>query len=118
HDVFVEMKQVQDLQAEEAEKKRIEAEKKRAEEERAKRNAELLAKMAETITATQAKIESNRSCLDEGSIEEVSMILEQAQMVVDAKDVDMAADIQQLLDAYVPAVDDAVANCGGGAPPE
>jgi hypothetical protein len=47
----------------------------------------------------------------------VNMILEQAQQVVDAKEVDMAPDIQSLLDAYIPAIDDAIAGCGGGAAP-
>lgn len=117
HEVFGRMEQVKKAQAEEEARKAAEAEKKRLEEERLKRNEELLATMANTITDTKKKLETYGSCLDPASVEEVSMILEQAQMVVDAKDAEMAGDIQQLLDAYVPAVNDAVAGCAGGAAP-
>jgi hypothetical protein len=117
HEVYAMMEKVQQLQAAEEEKKRLEAEKKRLEEERQKRNEQLLTNMATIITETQGKLAQYGECLDPGSVEEVTMILEQAQMVVEAKEVDMAQDIQQLLDAYVPALDEAISGCAGGAPP-
>ncbi|MFT4622080.1 MAG: tetratricopeptide (TPR) repeat protein [Myxococcota bacterium] len=118
--VFARMEMVERAKAAEDERKRIEAEKKRAEEERRKRNAELLTSMSATITATQAKLAANASCLDPMLVEEVGMVLEQAAMVVEAEEVDMAPDIQQLLDGYLPMVDSAVEECaagGGAAPP-
>jgi hypothetical protein len=73
--------------------------------------------MATTITTTKQKLTANASCLDPASVEEVNMVLEQAQQVVDAKDVDMAPDIQQMLDAYIPAIDGAIQGCAGGGAP-
>jgi len=67
--------------------------------------------MAQVITDTQAKLAANLKCIDPGSVEEVGMILEQAAMVVEAEEIDMAGDIKQLLDMYVPAVDAAIAGC-------
>ena len=72
---------------------------------------QLLDDMATVIRETRAAVEAHRSCLDDASAEEVLMILEQAEMVVEAEDVSLAQDIQQLLDAYVPAVHDAIAAC-------
>lgn len=116
HEVFAAMQRVEQARAAEEARKAQEAERKRLEEERRKRNEELLKNMATLITNTQAKLAKLTGCLDEGSVEEISMMLEQAQMVVDAKDTDMAADIQTLLDGYVPLVDEAEAACAGAAP--
>lgn len=116
HEVFARMENVKAAQAAEEERKRIEAEKIAAEKERQKRNEELLANMATVITDARGKLTQHASCLDAGSVEEVTALLDQAQTVVDSKEVDMAADIQSLLDAYLPALNDAIAACGGGAP--
>jgi len=115
-EVFALMQLVNEAKAEEDEKKRLEAEKKKAEEERKRRNKELLTEMATIISNTQTKLNANTHCLDAGSVEEVGMVLEQAQMVVDAEEADMAQDIKTLLDAYVPALDDAIAGCEPAAP--
>jgi tetratricopeptide (TPR) repeat protein len=109
--------EVDRLQAEEAERKRLEAEQKKAEEERQRRNEELLTNMANTISGAKTKLSSNSSCIDPAFAEEVGMVLEQAQQVVDAKEADMAPDMQQMLDAYMPALEEMVAGCGGGAAP-
>ncbi len=116
HQVFAQMERVRLAQEAEEERKRQEAERIRLEKERERRNEELLENMGALIVETGNKLETYRDCLDPGSIEEVSMILEQAQMVVDAKDVDLAQDIQQLMDAYVPAVDAAIEGCEPSAP--
>ncbi len=111
HEVFAVMENVKAAQAAEDEKKRQEAERKRLEEERLKRNEELLATMAVVITETKAKLEKFAVCLDPGSVEEVTMLLEQAQVVIDAKEVEMAPDIQMMLDTYVAAIDEALVGC-------
>ncbi len=111
HEVFALMERVNQAKAAEDEKKRLEAERKQAEIDRQKRNEQLLKDMSVIITATQAKLNANLKCIDPGSVEEVGMILEQAAMVVEAEEIDMAGDIKQLLDMYVPAVDGAIAGC-------
>ena len=50
-------------------------------------------------------------CIDPGSVEEVSMVLEQALMIVEIEEVDMAPDIDQMLDAYNAALGGAIENC-------
>jgi tetratricopeptide (TPR) repeat protein len=114
HPVFAQKAEVDRLQAEEAERKRIEAEQKKAEEERQKRNEELLTNMANAIAGAKSKL--TVPCIDPSFVEEVTMVLEQAQQVVDAKEADMAPDMQQMLDAYLPALEEAAACAGGAAP--
>lgn len=111
HEVFALMERVNQAKAAEDEKKRLEAERKQAEVDRQKRNEQMLKDMSVVITDTQAKLDRNLKCIDPGSVEEVGMILEQAAMVVEAEEVDMAGDIKQLLDMYVPAVDGAIEGC-------
>jgi tetratricopeptide (TPR) repeat protein len=111
HEVFALMERVNQAKAEEDEKKRLEAERKQAEIDRQKRNEQLLKDMSLVITETQAKLARNLKCIDPGSVEEVGMILEQAAMVVEMEEIDMAGDIKQLLDMYVPAVDGAIEGC-------
>jgi len=111
HEVFALMERVNQAKAAEDEKKRLEAERKQAEIDRQKRNEQMLKDMAVIIGETQEKLAANLKCIDPGSVEEVGMILEQAGMVVEAEEIDMAGDIKQLLDMYVPAVDAAIAGC-------
>lgn len=124
HEVFqLEARIQQAQQAEEARLAQIAAQKK-AEEERRKRNEAMLAEMATMITEAQAvlaKHGANEMCLDPMQVEEYLMILEQAQMVVEAGDADMAGDIRTLLDGYLPPLYEHIAShpdCaeGGGAP--
>lgn len=98
-----------------AEQKRIEAERKRAEEERQARNAALLSTVAETIVAMGDKLRTFEACLDAGSVEEVGLILEQAQFVVDSEDADLAPDINQILQSYAEALDAATVDCEPGS---
>lgn len=129
HDVFERIMAIERSKAEEEERKRAEAERKQAELQRQARNKELLDKMATVVTDTQARIDANASCLPPDTIDEMSMILEQAVMVVDEGDADMASDIQGLLESYaMPTLEAALAeHCapggaveedGGEAPPE
>jgi tetratricopeptide (TPR) repeat protein len=115
-EVFDRIERVNKAQAAEAERKRQEDERKREEEERKRRNMELLGNMANLITDIETKISTQSQCFDPMFAEEVSMILEQAKMVVEMEDADLAADIQTMLDAYVPTVEDSITNCapGGG----
>lgn len=120
HEVFARMQRVEQARAAEEERKRQEAERKRLEEERRKRNEQLLTEMATLIADTQGLLDThgtNPECLDPMQVEEYTMVLEQAKMVVDAKDVDMAGDIRTLLDGYIPPLLDHIASnpaCGGG----
>lgn len=117
HEVFTMKAEVDKLQAAEEEKKRLEAEAKKAEEERQKRNTELLTNMANSITKAKGTLSAQSSCIDPSFAEEMGMVLEQAQQVVDAKEADMAPDMQQMLDAYIPQLDEMAAACGGGGAP-
>ena len=118
HEVFGLMARVNEAKAAEDEKKRIEAEKKRAAEERERRNKELLGTIADKVAATESKLTQYGECIDAGSAEEVMMVLEQAMMIVEAEEADMAPDVDGLLDAYIDALDAAVANCEPSAPAE
>ncbi len=117
--VYAQMESVQAAKAAQAEIERQERQRREEEEARQLRNEQLLSGMSGTITAYQTKFDANTGCLDEMVQMEGSMILEQAQMVVDAEDAAMAADIQMLLEGYTPVWDEAIAGCeaGGGAPP-
>lgn len=115
--VYAAMERVRSSRAAEEARAAELAERRRLEEERRQRNAELLASMASAVSGYQAKFAANSACLDEGMKMEGEMILEQAQMVVEAQDADLAADIQMLLDGYTPLWDEAIAGCEGGAPP-
>jgi tetratricopeptide (TPR) repeat protein len=119
HEVFSRKERVQQSKAAEDARKAAEAAKKKEEEERLKRNQQLLADMGTRITDMQNKMAVAAACLDEGSADEVAMVIEQAQMVVEAEDASMASDIKMLLDTYGEGVDTAFAMCqagGGGAP--
>jgi len=70
--------------------------------------------MANLISDIEQKLSTQAQCFDPMFAEEVSMILEQAKMVVEMEDADLAADIQTMLDAYVPTVEDSIASCAGG----
>jgi tetratricopeptide (TPR) repeat protein len=111
------LERVRASKAEEEARRAAEAERRRLEEERRARNAALLTTMATTVTTYRGKFQQHASCLPPEVTMEGEMMLEQAQMVVDAQEADMAADIQMLLEGYVPTWDAAIAGCeGGGAP--
>lgn len=113
--VFDRIERVNKAQAAEAERKRKEDERKREEEERKRRNTQLLGDMATLIGDIESKLAAQAQCFDPMFAEEVSMILEQAKMVVEMEDADLAADIQTMLDAYLPTVEDSITNCASGA---
>ena len=92
--------------------------KRKEEEERQRRNEELLSGLSTEIAAFDTKLKTNADCLGPLA-EEASMLVEQANMVIESQDAGMAPDIQQMLDEYYgPMVDEAIATqCGGGAAP-
>lgn len=112
-DVYALMQRVNDAKAAEDEKKRIEAERKKAEEDRRKRNEEVLKGITTKVASMQGILDVHgpTGCIDPGSVEEVSMVLEQALMIVEIEEVDMAPDIDQMLDAYNAALGGAIENC-------
>ena len=119
--VYAQMEAITASKAEEDRRKAEEAERERAAAERQRRNEELLSSMSGTITDYQTKFGANSGCLSEDITMTGEMILEQAQMVVDAQDAAMAADIQMLLEGYTPVWDEAITVCeasGGGAAPD
>ncbi len=126
HPIFDIEEQVAEAQAEERRRKEEEERRKREEQERIAREKKLLDDMAVVITDTQAKLTTYNDCLDPDSVEQVSMILEQAQLIVDQKDSSMAQDVQQLIDAFLPGVNEviqtpecqAIQPSGGEAPAE
>ena len=91
-DVYALMQRVNDAKAAEDEKKRIEAERKKAEEDRRKRNEEVLKGITTKVASMQGILDVHgpTGCIDPGSVEEVSMVLEQALMIVEIEEVDMA----------------------------
>jgi ribosomal protein L12E/L44/L45/RPP1/RPP2 len=116
--VFAAMERIKSAKAEEDARIAAEKQRKKEEEERRKRNEELLKALATTISTYQGKLDANASCIDPSLAEELSLVFEQASMVVEAEEVSMAADVQTLLDGYLPLIDEAVAGCaGGGAAP-
>lgn len=70
------------------------------------------------MAETKVKIDANKGCLDPGMVEEMVMVLEQGQMIVDAEEYEMAVDIKQLLDAYIPQVDEGILVMCTGLTPE
>ena len=64
------------------------------------------------MSETAARIQAHLDCLEPEQLEELNMFLEQAQMIVDAEEVDMAPDTQTMLDDYyVPVLDGAIEWC-------
>jgi tetratricopeptide (TPR) repeat protein len=88
-----------------------------AEKARQERNAQLLKDMGAQIADLQTKITTKAECLDPSSVEEVGMVIDQAKLVVEAQDTDMAADMKQMLDAYTAGVDTALEGCTATAAP-
>ncbi len=116
--VFQQIDQVAKLKAAEDAKKEEEKRKIAEAEERKKRAEALLTDMGTQVAALKAKIAANTSCLDPGSVEEMGMVVEQAEVVLSEKDTDMAADMKGMVDAYTTALDETLAaGCAGGAPP-
>jgi len=78
-----------------------------------KRDRDVLGSLNGQIQGLASKVAANKKCIDADSQEEIGMVLEQAQMVIEADETSMAGDIQTMLTAYESAVDDAIAGCGG-----
>ncbi len=91
---------------------------KKLEQERIDRAKQQLKEVATAVAETKVKIDANKGCLDPGMVEEMVMVLEQGQMIVDAEEYEMAVDIKQLLDAYIPQVDEGILVMCTGLTPE
>lgn len=117
-EIFGRMERINQARLAEEERKRQIAEQERLEKERVERAKQTLKEMGDVVAATKAKLEANGSCIDPYMLEELTMVVEQGQQIVEAEEFDMAVDIKQLLDAYVPQLDEAIAvMCVGGAAP-
>jgi len=113
--IFERKARIEKSRQEEEARKAAEVERKRLEEERRKRNEAVLAEMTTVVTKYQQGFQANAGCLDPDMVEEGQMVLEQAGMVVEMKDADMASDIKMMLEGYTPTWDEALAACAGGA---
>lgn len=119
HEVFARIDGIK--AAEDAETARL-AELKRLEDERLAREArqkEQLVALATRTDQYNKKLEA-ASCpavAEMGMLEEFAMIGEQATMVVEAEDFQMAGDMITFLDSMEPMLDDMASMCGGGDAP-
>lgn len=114
HPVFAEMENIKSLQAKEKQRIEEEAAREKAIKEREERNKKLLSDMNTVVQKYTAGFSANQGCIDEMVAEEGAMILEQAAMIIEMGDVDMAGDINMMLEGYTPVWDEAIAGCGGG----
>lgn len=101
--------QVKEAQAEAQREKERQAELARIAAEREKREKELLESMSSVIAETRSKLEVYSGCLDEGSVEQVALLIEQAQVIVDEKETSMAEDVRTMIDAFLPGLNEAIA---------
>ncbi len=114
-EVFDRKKRVEESQAaEEARKKEEDDRKKRAEELKKKQLAQL--DNLKTSLAAFNKLIKSASCpavVEMDMLGDFQMIAEQAQVVIDAEELDMAGDMITMIDQFTPMVNELVPFCGG-----
>lgn len=111
--------QIQESIRIEEERRRQEEELRRQEEERQKRQKEAFDKLKGALATLKADITALSSCADAAdSIEMAGMYGEQAQMVVDEQDIEMAGDMTAFVEEAQSMLDAVKSPCGisGGAP--
>lgn len=121
HIVFAKINKIKEYQ--EQERQRIEAEKKREAEEKARleRAKKLMDDLKARVKGLQGLVDANSSCEDfmMGIGDEAGMVIEQANMVIEAEEYDMAGDVLTFVEQIQPMAEEIAATCGGGgaAPP-
>ena len=111
--------QIQESIRIEEERRQKEEELKRQEEERQKRQKEAFDKLKGALATLQQDISALSSCADAAdSVEMAGMYGEQAQMVVDEQDIEMAGDMTAFIEEAQSMLDAVKSPCGvsGGAP--
>ena len=114
HEVFARKALVQKaIDAENAKKAEAERRKKEA-EERKRRQQETFNTLKSKVAAPDALLTKYASCelmIEMGGIDMGQMVLEQAQMVVQAEEIDMAADVMTFVDDLLPQLQSNTAFC-------
>lgn len=118
HEVFQRLDRIKESQQIEEARQREEERKKKEAEERKKRQEAELEKLKTKLAELKAVAEKYQTCeaFAMGVGEEAKMVIENAQMVVEANDVEMAGDVSTFVDQILPMANEAAAACGGGAP--
>lgn len=111
--------QIQESIRLEQERLKLEEEQRRLEEERIKRQKEAFTKLKDALSALSGDITTLASCAEAAdAVEMATMYGEQAQMVVDEQDVEMAGDMTAFIEEAQSMLDAVKSGCGitGGAP--
>jgi tetratricopeptide (TPR) repeat protein len=118
HEVFQRIDRIKESQQIEEARLREEERKKKEAEERKKRQEAELDKLKTKLAELKAIAEKYQACeaFAMGVGEEAKMVIENAQMVVEANDAEMAGDVSTFVDQILPMATEAAAACGGGAP--
>ena len=117
HQVFERIDRIKKSKAEQVAREQEILRQEREEAERQKRNEALLKELVPHVDATEKRLQDNAHCFDEGSIEMGAMIIEQARMVIEAKESDMAPDMKTFLDDFSNGMEDGIANCAAAPAP-
>jgi len=119
HEVYVRIERIKESQKAEEARQAEEARKKKDAEERKKRQEEQFNQLKAKVAELKGILEKNASCeamVAGGGIEMGAVVLEQADAVVQAGEVDMAADVMTFVDETLPMLKELAATCSGAAP--
>ena len=121
HEVYARMEQVKEYQRIAEEMKKEEERKLKEAEERKKRQQEKFNELKAKVAGLKGLLDEYGDCpmmVEMGGTEMGLMVLEQAQMVVEAEEIDMAADVMTFIDEVSPQIELLIPECqGGGAAP-
>ncbi|MDG1481814.1 MAG: tetratricopeptide repeat protein [Myxococcota bacterium] len=121
HVVYERIERINESQRVEDERQAEIAAEKKAEEERKKRQLAQLDELKTRTSALQADYDTYSGCemmVEMGGTEMMEMVLEQALMVIEAEEADMAGDIMMFIDDLQPQIEMLKPECdGGGAAP-
>ncbi|MDP6932027.1 MAG: tetratricopeptide repeat protein, partial [Myxococcota bacterium] len=114
HQVFARVQRIEDSKAAEEAAKAKEEERKRQEEERKQREKERFEVLKTEVAKLDALMKKYSTCgamVDSGGLDMGMMILEQAQMVVEAEAHDMAGDMMMFFDDLNPQLEPIIPLC-------
>lgn len=116
-DVFKLKDRINESQAAEEERKRQDEEKKKQAADRLARQKETFEKLKGEVKKLESDLTTYANCpamIESGAIDQGSMVLEQAKVIVEAEEVDMAGDIMSFFDELRPQLDAIIPQCGPG----
>lgn len=124
HEVYSRKERVEASRQKEDDRKAEEARKIKEAEERKQRQLEQLEELKAKVVTLQGYLDKYGSCemmVEMEATDMGMMVLEQAQMVVEAGEADMAGDVMTFVDQIVPQIEEIIPMCGAGggsgAPP-